>query len=112
MANNPGCCVSLVISSGDHTINYNVMNECIMFLSIVTFYLGLYFISTHFPNLARLSVLNSWWPLSRVENNERTFFGMAKRGPRPLNKALTSNIILQLLQGFAYWPLMRGRPLQ
>ena len=34
MPNNPGCCVSLVIPSGDHTINYNVMNEYIMFFSV------------------------------------------------------------------------------
>lgn len=40
-----------------------------MFLSVVIFYLGLYFPSMYFQIKAKLSVLNSWWPLERGENN-------------------------------------------
>ena len=38
-----------------------------MFLSVVTFCLRLYFTSTRFQNKAKLSALNSLWPLNRQE---------------------------------------------
>ena len=50
-----------------------------MFLSVVIFYLRLYFPSMYFQIKAKRSVLNSWWPLERGENNIRTLIGTTKR---------------------------------
>ena len=43
--------------------------------------------------------------LGAPENNCRTFFGSAKRWPRPLNRGLISHSFIQLFWDFDYWPL-------
>ena len=64
-----------------------------------------------FQNNSKLSVLNTWWPLSRCNNNSRTLIWTASWLPRPLSRSrrLTGVLLCSNYTNNSFGTLITGR---